>query len=96
MSIEFTIEGTFVIIGIIEWLKNLNIKNIKKYAPYISLLLSIGLGLAAALTYEKLTLWNVLVCSGMILSMTQLGYQAIVESICKAINNYINGKKEEK
>lgn len=87
---EFAIEGTFVIIGVIEWLKKLNIKNIKKYAPYISLLLSIALGFAAASTYEKLTVWNVISCSGIILAMTQLGYQAIVESICGAINRYLN------
>lgn len=91
---EFAIEGTFVIIGVIEWLKELNIKNIKKYAPYISLLMSVGLGFAAAATYEKLTIWNVTVCSGIILAMTQLGYQAIVESICGAIDRFLNRKSD--
>lgn len=92
---EFAIEGTFIIIGMIEWLKNLNIKNIKKYAPYISLLMSIVLGFAAATTYEKLTIWNVISCSGIILAMTQLGYQAIVESICGAIDRFLNKNNTE-
>ena len=40
--------------------------------------------------------WNIFCCCGGLLACVQLGYQAVVESICKAINNYINGKSEKK
>ena len=93
---EFYIAGSVAIIGIIEWCKHLNIKNFSKLAPYISLLLSIFAGVFAAKSFGKLDVWNVFCCCGGLLACVQLGYQSIVESICKAINNYINGKKEEK
>ena len=93
---EFYIAGSVAIIGIIEWCKHLNIKNFSKLAPYISLLLSIFAGVFAAKSFGKLDVWNIFCCCGGLLACVQLGYQSIVESICKAINNYINGKKEEK
>ncbi len=94
---EFYIAGSIAIIGIIEWIKRLNIKNIDKYIPYISLVLSLVAGLCAANTYEKLTLWNIFTCFGGMLACVQLGYQAVVQSICGAIDSYINkkSKKEE-
>lgn len=92
---EFYIAGSIAIIGIIEWIKKLNIKNIDKYTPYISLALSLIAGLCAANTYEKLTLWNVFICFGGMLACVQLGYQAVVQSICGAIDSYINKKSKE-
>lgn len=91
---EFYIAGTIAIIGLIEWLKHLNIKNFTKYAPYISLALSIVAGLFAAKSFGKFDVWNIFCCCGGLLACVQLGYQSIVESIGKAINSYINGKKE--
>lgn len=93
--IEFYIAGAISIIGIVEWIKHLNIKNIDKYLPYISLILSLIGGICAANTYEELTIWNVFVCFGGMLSCVQLGYQAIVQSICGAIDKYINNKTKE-
>ena len=93
---EFYIAGSVAIIGIIEWCKHLNIKNFSKLAPYISLLLSIFAGVFFFFSFGKLDVWNIFCCCGGLLACVQLGYQSIVESICKAINNYINGKKEEK
>lgn len=92
---EFYIAGTVAIIGIIEWLKHLNIKNFHKIAPYISLILSCIAGTFAAKSFGKLDVWNIFCCCGGLLATVQLGYQAVVESICGAINNYINGKKEK-
>ena len=92
---EFYIAGTVAIIGIIEWLKQLEIKNFKKFAPYISLILSTIAGTFAAKSFGHLDAWNIFCCCGGLLACVQLGYQAIVESICKAINNFINGKSKE-
>lgn len=92
---EFYTAGTVAIIGIVEWLKQLNIKNFHKYAPYVSLVLSIFAGIFAAKSFGKLDVWNIFCCCGGLLACVQLGYQAIVESICKAINRYINGKTEQ-
>lgn len=92
---EFYIAGTVAIIGIIEWLKQLNIKNFHKFAPYASLLLSVLAGVFAAKSFGHMDAWNIFCCCGGLLACVQLGYQAVVESICKAINNYIN-KPEKK
>ena len=75
---------------------NKNIKNFHKLAPYVSLVLCVGSGLFAAQSFNRLDAWTIFCCCGGLLATVQLGYQAIVESICGAINNYINGKKEEK
>lgn len=93
---EFYIAGTVAIIGIVEWLKQLNIKNFHKLAPYISLILSCVAGVFAAKSFGKMDTWNIFCCCGGLLACVQLGYQSVVESICGAINNYINSKKETK
>jgi len=93
---EFYIAGTVAIIGIIEWLKQLNIKNFGKWAPYVSLVLSCVAGVFAAKSFGHMDVWNIFCCCGGLLACVQLGYQSVVESICGAINRYINGKKEEK
>ena len=92
---EFYIAGTVAIIGIMEWLKQLNIKNFHKFAPYISLILSCIAGTFAAKSFGRMDTWNIFCCCGGLLACVQLGYQSIVESICKAINNFINGKSKE-
>jgi len=92
---EFYIAGSMAIIGIIEWLKQLNIKNFHKLAPYVSLILSVMAGIFAAKSFGHMDVWNIFCCCGGLLATVQLGYQAVVESICTAINNYINGKKEK-
>lgn len=93
---EFYIAGSVAIIGIVEWCKHLNIKNFGKIAPYVSLALCVFAGLFAAKSFNHFDVWTIFCCCGGLLATVQLGYQAIVESICGAINNYINGKKEEK
>lgn len=87
--IEFYTAGTIAIIGIIEWLKHLNIKNFKRVAPYISLILCILAGIFAAKSSGKLDAWGVFCYCGGLLSFVQLGYQAVVESICGAIDHYL-------
>ena len=52
--IEFYGAGTIAIIGIIEWLKQLEIKNFKKFTPYVSLVLCIVAGFFAAKSNAKL------------------------------------------
>ena len=94
--IEFYVAGSVAIIGIIEWLKQLNIKNFHKLAPYVSLVLCIASGLFAAKSFGRLDAWTIFCCCGGLLATVQLGYQAVVESICGAIDRYLNGKKEEK
>lgn len=94
--IEFYVAGSIAIIGIIEWLKQLNIKNFHKLAPYISLVLCISSGLFAAKSFNRLDAWTIFCCCGGLLATVQLGYQAIVESICRAINKYLNKNKYEK
>lgn len=93
---EFAIEGTFIVIGLVEWLKKLNIKNFSKWTPYISLLLSIVLGCIAAYSnYENVTIWNIVSCSGIVLAMVQLGYQAIVQGIITAVESFVSTKKKQ-
>lgn len=89
-NLEFYITGAISIIGIIEWIKHLKISNLEKFTPYISLILCIIASIFAAITYNKFTFWNIFVYFGVLLSCVQLGYQSIVQSICKAINNFIN------
>lgn len=91
--IEFCAAGAIAIIGIIEWLKQLEIKNFHKYAPYVSLVLCIVAGIFAASSTGKFDIWNVFCYCGIQLSFVQLGYQAIVESICRAINKFLNKDK---
>lgn len=88
--IDFYVAGTVAIIGIIEWLKQLNIKNFTKFAPYISLLLCLIAGFFAAKSNNKLDAWNIFCYCGGLLASVQLGYQAVVESICSAISRYLN------
>jgi len=83
MSWDFYIGGAIAIIGSLEWLKHTKI-NIK-WMPYISLLFCIIAGSAAAYSIG-FTVWNAFACIGGLLAVTQLGYQAIVEGICGAIN----------
>ena len=94
--IEFYVAGSVAIIGIVEWLKHLDIKNFSKFAPYISLILCVFAGVFAAKSFGHMDIWNIFCCCGGLLATVQLGYQAVVESICGAINKYLNGKKEEK
>ena len=91
--VEFYVAGTVAIIGIIEWLKQLNIKNFHKLAPYISLLLCVVAGIFAAKSVNKLDAWNIFCYCGALLAFVQLSYQAVVESICGAINRYLNKDK---
>lgn len=88
--VEFYAAGTIAIIGIIEWLKHLNIKNFTKLAPYISLVLCVIAGFFAAKSNGKVDAWNIFCYCGGLLASVQLGYQAVVESICGAINHYLN------
>lgn len=88
--VEFYVAGTIAIIGIIEWLKHLNIKNFTKFAPYISLALCVIAGFFAAKSNGKVDAWNIFCYCGGLLASVQLGYQAVVESICGAINHYLN------
>lgn len=88
--VEFYAAGTIAIIGIIEWLKHLNIKNFTKFAPYISLVLCVIAGFFAAKSNGKVDAWNIFCYCGGLLASVQLGYQAVVESICGAINHYLN------
>ena len=88
--VEFYAAGTIAIIGIIEWLKHLNIKNFTKFAPYISLVLCVMAGFFAAKSNGKVDTWNIFCYCGGLLASVQLGYQAVVESICGAINHYLN------
>lgn len=92
--VEFYAAGTVAIIGIIEWLKQLNIKNFHKLAPYISLVLCAMAGTFAAKSAGKLDAWNIFCYCGGLLASVQLGYQAVVESICGAINRYLNRNNE--
>ena len=91
--VEFYAAGTVAIIGIIEWLKHLNIKNFTKLAPYISLALCIMAGFFAAKSNGKLDAWNIFCYCGGLLASVQLGYQAVVEAICGAIDRYLNKDK---
>ena len=88
--VEFYAAGTIAIIGIIEWLKHLNIKNVTKFAPYISLVLCVIAGFFAAKSNGKVDAWNIFCYCGGLLASVQLEYQAVVESICGAINHYLN------
>ncbi len=94
-SIEFYAAGTIAIIGVIEWLKKLNIKNFSKWAPYISLILCLTAGTFAAKSNGKFDAWNIFCCCGILLASVQLGYQAVVESICGAINRFLNQNNNE-
>lgn len=91
--VEFYAAGTVAIIGIIEWLKHLNIKNFTKFAPYISLALCIMAGFFAAKSNGKLDAWNIFCYCGGLLASVQLGYQAVVEAICGAIDRHLNKDK---
>lgn len=93
--IEFYGAGTIAIIGIIEWLKQLEIKNFKKFTPYVSLILCIVAGFFAAKSNAKLDAWNIFCYCGGLLACVQLGYQAVVEAICGAINRYLNKNNNE-
>ena len=93
--IEFYGAGTIAIIGIIEWLKQLEIKNFKKFTPYVSLVLCIVAGFFAAKSNAKLDAWNIFCYCGGLLACVQLGYQAVVEAICGAINRYLNKNNTE-
>lgn len=93
--VEFYTAGTIAIIGIIEWLKQLNIKNFHKLAPYVSLILCTMAGIFAAKSGGKLDAWNIFYYCGGLLACVQLGYQAVVESICRAINRYLNKEDYE-
>ena len=93
--VEFYMAGTIAIIGIIEWLKQLNIKNFHKFAPYISLLLCVLAGFFAAKSNAKVDGWNIFCYCGGLLACVQLGYQAVVESICGAINRFLNKNNSE-
>lgn len=93
--IEFYVAGSIAIIGIIEWLKQLNIKNFHKLAPYISLVLCLVAGFFAAKSNGKVDAWNIFCYCGGLLATVQLGYQAVVESICGAISRYLNKNKTE-
>lgn len=93
--IEFYVAGSIAIIGIIEWLKQLNIKNFHKLAPYISLVLCLVAGFFAAKSNGKIDAWNIFCYCGGLLATVQLGYQAVVESICGAISRYLNKNKTE-
>jgi len=93
--VEFYAAGTIAIIGIIEWLKQLEIKNFKKFAPYISLVLCIMAGLFAAISNKTMDIWSIFCYCGGLLACVQLGYQAVVEAICGAINRYLNRNNTE-
>ncbi len=93
--VEFYMAGTIAIIGIIEWLKQLNIKNFHKFAPYVSLLLCVLAGFFAAKSNAKADVWNIFCYCGGLLACVQLGYQAVVESICGAINRFLNKNNSE-
>ena len=93
--VEFYMAGTIAIIGIIEWLKQLEIKNFKKLAPYISLVLCLVAGFFAAKSNAKMDAWNIFCYCGGLLACVQLGYQAVVESICGAINRFLNKDSNE-
>lgn len=88
--VEFYAAGTIAIIGIIEWLKHLNIKNFNKLAPYISLILCVIAGIFAAISNKTVDAWNIFCYCGGLLASVQLGYQAVVEAICGAINRFLN------
>lgn len=93
--VEFYVAGTIAIIGIIEWLKHLNIKNFHRFAPYVSLVLCMIAGFFAAKSNGKVDAWNIFCYCGGLLSFVQLGYQSIVESICGAINRFLNKNNPE-
>lgn len=92
LPIYFT--GTLSIIGICQWLKNTPFGDkIKKYMPYISLVLSMIFGWLAARDLDTYSWWTVISCGLCILAITQLGYQAIIKGIGDMISNKFGNKE---
>lgn len=94
MTLDFDsiLLASISIVGICEWLKNLDINWIKRAIKWISPILCVVF--ACCYSLHQWSEFSVLAMSGVLLATTQLGYEVLMKPIKDLLAKLVN--KEDK